>query len=291
MEKVFLATVLLCTSALQSDVRRIPPPKEVLTSRSNAVLDRLSTIINNYISNPESSLSNQDVSDLTEYGAHSLEKLYDPLNQGDRAVLSQIINLNSSLLSQLALSKFNDDQKLGAKMSAQDIESLKAIVVAIRDGKSLNAKQVSDVKDFKIFMSNSSYAFIPELSFITQYASLNPEQFSSEDLAAFRQASADASGLTIDDISHLKAIANSNTTDIDREDVKILKGFAFKSPIGTLNALDPGAVFTIYQIINASSGKFSSNTVSIFNNVYRNNQGVQISLSRMKGERITGQSH
>lgn len=284
MGKAFIMAVLLCASTVQANMEGASPPKEVPTSQSNAILGRLSTVINNYISDPESSLSNQDVSDLTEYSKHSLENLYDTLNQNDRANLSQIINLNSSQFSQSVLSKFNDDQKLAARMSTQDIERLKAIVVAIRDGKSLNAKQVADVKDFKVFMSNNSYAFIPELSFITQYVSLNPGQFSSADLATFRQASADASGLTPDDIRSLNTIANNNTTNINREDVKVLRNFALKSPLGTLNTLDAQAVFTLYEIINANTGNFSSNTVSTFNNVYNNNQGVQISLSRMKDQ-------
>jgi hypothetical protein len=237
----------LCATAGYSNQSedQIVPQKETPISETNLMLGKLTTIINNYQGNPETELSKKDIADLTTYASNSLEKQYESLSQSERSSLSQIINLNSEKLNEKVLTKFNTDQKLGARMSTQDIETLKNIVVDIRNGKSLTPRQVSDVKDFKVMISKNAYAFIPELSLITQYVSLNQGQFSKTDLETFRQASRDASGLTAEDIRSLYEIARRNTTNLNREDLDVLRSLALKAPLGTLNSLDPQTAFIL----------------------------------------------
>lgn len=251
------------------------PKEEVTATQPEMMSKKLSVIVENYRADPMAPLNSRDVSDLSDYAAHSLEAGYDNLSFSTRSGLSQIINLNSDLFSKASVTKFNNDQKLQARMSTHDIEALKAIIVDIRDGKALTERQVSDVKDFKTMISRNAYAFIPELMILTQYVTINQGVFSSSDLDVFRQASRDAAGITATEMSSLNGIASRNNAVLNLEDVKVLKNLGSKASIGTLNGFSPAAIVAIYKIINDNNQMFPPSVVSKFNSSYNDNQAIQ----------------
>lgn len=252
-------------------------------SQPDIMLKKLSVIIQNYKAAPDAPLSSQDVADLTTFASDSIGATYDSLSKADRASLSQIINLNADQFSPSVVTKFNADQKLAARMSTQDIEAIKSIVVDIRDGKALSDRQVSDLRDFKMMISKDPYAFIVELNFITQYVTLNSDKFNSSDLDVFRQASRDATGISSADLSALNAIASRGNTNLNRDDIAVLKSLEVRAPIGALNGMDPGTVVALSQVINANSSSFPADFVSNFNTAYNNNQAVQYYVAEPHG--------
>ncbi len=243
-------------------------------SQSDVMMKKLSMIMKNFKADPGAALTDQNVSDLIMYATDSTSPNYDPLSKKDRIVLSQIVNLNADRFSPSVIMKFNNAQKLAARMSTQDIEALRLIVVAIRDGQSLTERQVSDLRDFKTMVSRDPYAFIPDIYITTQYVAVNQNLFSSSDLAVFRQASRDASGITSDDMVQLVAIANRGSTVLNQDDIAVLTSFAIRGPIGSLNGLEAKDVLILNQIVNQNASSFSANSVSSFNRALNDNQAI-----------------
>lgn len=275
----FLATCSMVGYSAPPQVK-----EEVPSVQSELMIKKLLVIIQNYQSDSTAPLSSQDISDLSDYAANSLETGYDNLNYANRSMLSQIINLNSDLFSKSHVAKFNNDQKLFARMSTKDIDALRAIVIDIRDGKALTERQVSDVKDFKTMISHDPYAFIPELLILSQYVTLNSDVFNSSDMDTFRQASRSASGITATEMSSLNEIAGRDNVVLNLEDVKVLKSLGNKAPIGSLNGLDPSVVISIYKIINDNNKSFPPEVVSRFNNAFNNNQAIQRYITKSDSE-------
>ena len=276
VSSAFIALDLSAVDSTQDSGGQYVDSGQNMGSNSDAMLKKLSIIIQNFKKDPSTSLTDKNVTDLMTFISNSTGSDYTKLSKMDRSVLSQVVNLNSDRFNPSLLVKFNNDQKLFARMSTQDNDSLKIIVVNIRDGNALTVRQVSDVKDFKTMISRDPYAFIPELYIITQYVAVNPNLFSSSDLAVFRQASRDASGITNDDMNLLNAIANRKSTALNQDDINVLTSLGTRAPIGSLNGLGPYDVIILNRIVNENSDSFISSSVSSFNRAYNDNQAIQL---------------
>jgi hypothetical protein len=125
-------------------------------------------------------------------------------------------------------------------------------------------------------ISRDPYAFIPELYIVTQYVAVNSTSFTSSDLAVFRQASRDASGITSDEMHLLNAIAGRHSIVLNHDDIVVLTALASRAPIGSLNGLNPHEVIVLNKIINENVDSFSANVVSNFNRAFNDNQAIQL---------------
>lgn len=288
-QKLFsiLGSLSLClTEAAYCQISENPPTTQIEpSSQMDLMTKKLSIISTNYLTTPETPLSNQDIKDLEDYANHSLETSYKNLSKADVATLSQIINLNAVRLNPSTVTKFNTDRKLAARFNNQDIKALNAIVIDIRDGKALSPDQVNSVKDFETFISQSPSAFIDVLPFLTEYVSLNTNQFTPSDLLVFRQAIREASGISTDQAALLEAIAKRNNNVLNLEDTKAFQDLMRKAPLGALDGFEPAVIVSLNQNLMANKTEFPPQAIANFNANFNKNQAIRQHIEPNKSSR------
>ena len=238
----------------------------------------LKNIIKKYHKNEQTKLSKIEIKTLNSYLLDSTNQNFKNFSSKERASLARIVFLHESEFKSTDIRKFNNDQKLLSGVNVQEIHKLNLIVTRIKNKDTLDSNEVLFIKKLEPTIAKNPTSFIPELKFITPYASLhqgpNSNSFSSKDLDSLRKSTRHAAGINDNLDQKLRHIATKSDPSLSKDEIKALETMMYRSPISGLNDAEAGIQFANKKKIETNSQFFDKESIKKFNKSFKENPEI-----------------